>query len=130
MATRCRIAIKNKDGSYDSIYCHNDGYLAGVGETLRNFYTTEEKVRQLLSLGDLSSLGETLEYKKVFGDEGFNIKDFIKDKGTTDYHRWRNEPIDVAHSANLKELKELSNNSGAKYIYIFNKNKWETIIIV
>jgi len=58
MATRSTIAIQYEDGTIESVYCHNDGYLSGVGETLLENYTTPEKVEEILALGDHSSLGK------------------------------------------------------------------------
>lgn len=125
MATRCRIAIKNEDGTYNSIYCHNDGYPEGVGRTLRNYYTDEQKVRDLLALGDISSLGKTLDYKKTFGDDGFDISSLAKDEGTTDYNRWRNEGTHSLHSDNIDDLRDLAMDSGAEYLYIFKNGSWK-----
>ena len=61
MSTRSLIAIENLDGTCRSIYCHHDGYPDGVGYVLREFYNTPEAIEALQELGDLSSLGETLE---------------------------------------------------------------------
>jgi hypothetical protein len=61
MATRSRIGIENQDGTVSSIYCHFDGYESGVGATLKEYYTTREKVQSLIDLGDISSLNETIE---------------------------------------------------------------------
>jgi hypothetical protein len=58
MGTSSTIAKKNTDGSIRYIYCHWDGYIKGVGDVLFNNYKTEEKIDQLLNLGDLSFLGE------------------------------------------------------------------------
>lgn len=38
MSTRSAIIRKTEDGSYEGIYCHFDGYLAGVGKTLQEHY--------------------------------------------------------------------------------------------
>ena len=32
MSTRSNISIKRKDGTYDKIYCHSDGYLEYILE--------------------------------------------------------------------------------------------------
>ena len=48
MSTRSFIGIQNLDGTVTGIYCHHDGYLAGVGATLKAHYTT---VRQVLETG-------------------------------------------------------------------------------
>lgn len=46
------------------IYCHLDGYIEGAGETLFEHYQDPEKVKALLELGDILSLGEFLAPKK------------------------------------------------------------------
>jgi hypothetical protein len=73
MATRSRIAIENQDGTVTSIYCHFDGYIDGVGKTLQENYNTREKMEQLIALGDISSLGKTIEetvaYHRDRGEE-------------------------------------------------------------
>lgn len=61
MSTRSRIGIVKADGSVVSIYCHNDGYLSWVGDTLLKHYTDRAKVESLISLGDISSLHENVD---------------------------------------------------------------------
>ena len=68
MGTRSTIAIQNTDGTVTGIYCHWDGYLSHNGDILQKFYTTEEKVRALIALGDLSSLGEQIGSKHDFNN--------------------------------------------------------------
>ena len=53
MSTRAKIAIRRKDGSFQGIYCHFDGYLNYAGEILEKFYDTTEKVENLISLGNV-----------------------------------------------------------------------------
>ena len=61
MSTRSHIGILNLDGSVEYVYCHHDGYPEGVGEILKKHYTSEEKLRTLLSLGDVKDLDERIE---------------------------------------------------------------------
>lgn len=68
MGTRSTIAIQNADGTVTGIYCHWDGYLSYNGDILQNHYTTEAQVRELIGLGDLSSLGETVGTKHDFNN--------------------------------------------------------------
>lgn len=58
MATRSTIGIQNDDETIEAVYCHWDGYLEGVGKTLKENYNSEDKIRLLLSFGNISSLGE------------------------------------------------------------------------
>lgn len=60
MSTRSNIAIKNADGSVTSIYCHWDGYPTNNGRILLEHYKDEGKVRQLVALGSISSLGPSI----------------------------------------------------------------------
>ena len=66
MGTRSTIAIQNANGTVTGIYCHWDGYTSNNGRILQDYYTTEAAVRELIALGDLSSLGETVGTKHDF----------------------------------------------------------------
>ena len=57
MSTRSLIGIQNANNTVEYIYCHHDGYLEWVGNKLITHYKNEETIRELLALGDLSSLG-------------------------------------------------------------------------
>ena len=61
MGTRSTIAIQKLDGSVEQIYCHWDGYLDHNGAILKTEYKTPELVKQLIRLGDLSSLGPRID---------------------------------------------------------------------
>lgn len=60
MATRSRIGIVEPDGTVTSIACHFDGYLRGVGDTLAEHYTRVTRIRRLMRLGDVSTLGASI----------------------------------------------------------------------
>jgi hypothetical protein len=64
MGTRSTIAIEFADNSVSQIYCHWDGYLENNGQILRDNYTDPFRVRELIDLGDFSSLRETVEETK------------------------------------------------------------------
>ncbi len=66
MSTRSDIIAQRADGKWARIYCHHDGYLEGVGQTLHDHYRTQEKIDALMALGDISSLGEQLGEKHDF----------------------------------------------------------------
>jgi len=56
MSTRSVIGIMNDDKTVDSVYCHFDGYPEHTGYFLKKFFDTTEKVQNLISNGDISSL--------------------------------------------------------------------------
>ena len=69
MSTRSHIGIWNEDGSLDVIYCHWDGYPSYNGAVLFHHYQEPEKIRELIALGDISSLAESV--KPVEGEHTF-----------------------------------------------------------
>ena len=104
MATRSRIAIENQDGSVTSIYCHWDGQIYSNGKILNENYTTKDKVEELIALGNLSSLDETIER-------------------TVAYHRDNGEYHLIQISfINVEELFEDGFSMGVEYIYCFTKD--------
>ena len=64
MGTRSTIALQFADGTVEQIYCHWDGYLDHNGQILEQSYMDPFKVKELLALGDFSSLRETVEETK------------------------------------------------------------------
>ena len=100
MATRININIKRPGvEEYASIYCHWDGYLSHNGKILLKNYNTYDKVVALISEGDISSLGESINTCNSY---------FHMDNG--DKH--------ILVSSNLQDhIREA-------YIYLFKDNKW------
>jgi hypothetical protein len=106
MSTRSRIGIENQDGTTTSIYCHFDGYISGVGKLLKEYYTTQAKVKALIKLGDISSLDMT-------------------PSSTTAYHRDRNEEFSQQTNKSVPDLFNCIYQSGEEFIYCFTKdNIW------
>lgn len=119
MSTRSRIAIKNADGTYRSIYCHFDGYPDGVGATLKEHYTDPTKINQLLDLGDISALGSEIGEKHDFDDRN------APQEWTRAYGRDRGETgIDASESPTMDDLRELTKGSGGEYLYWFANGEW------
>lgn len=124
MSTRSYIGIKEKDGSFNLVYCHWDGYIGWNGRILYNHYKTEEKVRKLLSMGNMSSLGKEIggaALTKETTEEGeyciFYHRDYLYDL---------DPPIHFSKVTARALLKWLFNNTWGEYIYIFDveKQKW------
>lgn len=130
MSTRSNIGIINADGSVTSIYTHSDGYPSGVGKTLREHYNTEDAVRTLLSLGDLSVLGEVIGEKHDFdwgGEYGFDWDKRRSDpryKMCLAYGRDRGEKGTRARKyKTVKEACEALDNDYT-YLFIVAENRW------
>lgn len=114
MATRSSISIRNADGSYTGIYCHWDGYLSNNGRTLSQHYTEESKIRELMALGDLSSLGKDIGEKHNF--------DRCPDDVCNFYGRDRGE--DGTQATTRDTLADLMNRISQEYDYLWEGNTW------
>lgn len=66
MGTRSTIALEYADGTVGQVYCHWDGYLEHNGMILYKNYSDPFKLRELLDLGDLSSLRPEIGEQHAF----------------------------------------------------------------
>ena len=105
MATRSKIGVLKENGKVDAIYCHWDGYPSYNGATLVNHYDQISQVRKLISLGDISSLGATL-------DE------------TNSYYGWREEEVPKRTYESVEAYENAYGDTWDEYIYLFKENKW------
>lgn len=119
MATRSAIIVH--DGhhqNYRGIYCHWDGYPEYNGTTLLQYYTNPDKVAELISLGNLSSLGPEIGEKHAFDARDESICTF--------YARDRGEEDQEARSfATLEEAFSHYDHCGCEYLYVFHPNDYE-----
>ena len=121
MSTRSYIGIHYPaSNEIKYIYCHNDGYIEHVGKILFNNYKTLYNVENLVDIGDISSLKETLDqtkkntfnepyHKATYEDNFFNqaFYDWIEyvylfNASTKQWYVWSN-----AHQRRLKPYKLL-----------------------
>ena len=115
MATRSTITLSNAD-NYDSIYCHWDGAPSHNGQILLEHYDTEEKVKELIALGSISSLNKYV--KPAVGDK-HSFCHPAKNV-TVAYHRDRGEGIAIAKYHSLYQVYE----EGEEYNYMFEEGQW------
>ena len=66
MGTRSTIALEYADGTVEQVYCHWDGYLEHNGVLLSKHYSNPFVLRDLIDLGDISSLKPTIGTKHAF----------------------------------------------------------------
>ena len=103
MATRSTIAMEFADGTVQQIYCHWDGYLEHNGKILFNHYVDPYKTRELIDMGGISSLCNTIEETK---------------QGA--YHFWRGEELRVAKFNDFQDY--LAHHQYEEYEYILRKD--------
>lgn len=118
MATRSNIVIKNPDDTFSGIYCHWDGYPEHNGRILLDHYSDIEKVRQLISLGDLSSLQPILvpsaERSHTYENPVKGVCIFYgRDRGEED--------VEARHFKSMRDVLKFCSNS---YAYLFQDGKW------
>lgn len=123
MGTRSFIVTQNPKGDFTGIYCHWDGYpdgeQVGVGYTLQTYYKSKGKVRSLVRLGWISSLGQHLA---AVGPHSF---DKPQDGVTIAYGRDRGETDCKAVTySTLKEMASHAADAWAQFIYVFDGKRW------
>jgi hypothetical protein len=118
MGTRSLIGKTNPDNTYTYIYCHWDSKPYSVGTKLVENYFTNEKVDQLLELGDLSALGEKIGEKQDFNNFETQVRGWC-----LAYGRDRGEDGREAKTIPLDKLVDVDH--WQEYIYIWKDNEWK-----
>ena len=116
MATRSAIGILHSDETVIGIYCHYDGYPSHVGKVLFEHYG-EDKLKELLSLGNLSSIGPEIG---VSNDFEFRDQNFC-----TFYGRDRQDQNAQAKVfSSIREFMSHYNWSDYYYLYDMRLGTW------
>lgn len=132
MSTRSSIAVLQNDGKVKSVYCHWDGNLQGVGETLLNHYNSYERANALVALGGLSSVYENLNplpaapeaFPKSDVTEILTTHTFDRPQKdvTVAYHRDRKEKFEQQVHSSLEKYKK--DNDFQSYNYLYMGGQW------
>ena len=120
MATRARIGLELKDGSFISSYQHWDGYPGGLGYTLCDYWNDYDKVKEAIELGNASKWGVMVGNKIDFDDrkaENYDIQNvyYMRDRGEKDQGHRR-------HLNGVCLLDEAF-DCGEEYLYVFKETK-------
>lgn len=119
MSTRSTISILKEDGSVEQIYAHWDGYISNNGVILFNYYQDNQKVKELINLGNLSSL-----QPEIYPTEDHSY-DKPQSKVTIFYERDRGEDNAKAEKFdNLKSFLKEAELESYDYIYKEKNKKW------
>ena len=131
MSTRSRVGIKNEDGTITSVYVHHDGYPSGVGEVLFKNYNDETKIRKLMELGDMSSLGtEPVENLRGWENPGLGTTDWAKaykelhPENQCVIYKTRGEDCPAKIHKSIEEYQKYSRDCWGEYAYLFKNNEW------
>lgn len=119
MSTRSTIAFVAKDGKVKSSYCHWDGYVSNNGAILLVNYEDPQKIIDLLSFGDISTLK-----KSVFPNGNTHSYKTPEEGVTVFYGRDRGEEIREKKFASFEKYSELCDFQEYNYVFFEKKNKW------
>lgn len=130
MGTRSTIALEFADGTVQQVYCHWDGYVSHNGKILFENYSDPFKLRDLIRLGDMSSLRKEIGVQHPFDNPGsFGDAKFTAFKEAygnmcTFYGRDRGEESTGAKKfANYQDY--IDNHQYEEYEYILRTDgKW------
>lgn len=135
MATRSTIALEFADGTVQQVYCHWDGYLDHNGRILAEHYADPFKLRELIDLGDISSLGSKIGDKHSFdnphkyGTPEYQAEQEARRDITTFYGRDRGEEgCEARRFDNYQQY--LRNGQSEEYNYILRQVNGEAVWFV
>jgi len=133
MGTRSTIALEYADGTVEQVYCHWDGYLAHNGQMLQEHYSNPFILRDLIDLGDISSLRPTVGTKHAFSRLEVPMDGEAYDKlygdMTTFYGRDRGE--DGVSAKKFKDFADYkANHQYEEYEYILRSVHGEAVWFV
>ena len=118
MSTNSSIAVCLADGSVISVYCHYDGFIHHNGRLLLEYWNSQELAESLVSLGNISVLGQRL---KPIGKHAFNNPE----KGTClFYGRDRKDIIGVNANVWKSLIDYFENCDFRDYNYLFVNDNW------
>lgn len=115
-----------KNAQYLGVYCHHDGYINGVGKELIENYDTEEKILNLLCMGDLSNVCQGVSSYESWRNENNTEAEVIDETCERIGYSWGDE--------NKCEEKRIPAIVGGKlsaewalkeeYAYLFDGDNW------
>ena len=121
MGTRSTIALEFADGTVEQVYCHWDGYLDHNGAILVEHYSDPFKLRDLIDLGDLSSLRPNIGEKHAFSQFELRAEEvagykLLTENMCTFYGRDRGETCPARKYKNTDEYFDCSQQEEYDYI--------------
>ena len=121
MGTRSTIAFEFADGTVEQVYCHWDGYLDHNGAILKEHYSNPFKLRDLIDLGDLSSLRPEIGEKHAFSQFELRAEEvagykLLTENMCTFYGRDRGEDCPARKYKNTDEYFDCSQQEEYDYI--------------
>jgi hypothetical protein len=118
MSINCGIALRSGE-TFQTIYCHWDGYPSYMLPMLRENYNSLELAAKLISYGDASSIDKKLE-----PTPGVAHTFMMPEKDVcVFYHRDRGEDW-ISCESTCYTKQELFRQQAFDYVYIFEDETW------
>jgi hypothetical protein len=145
MGTRSTIALEFADGTVQQVYCHWDGYLSHNGAILQEYYSDPFKLRELIDLGDLSSLRPNIGEKHAFSQFELRAEEvagykLLTENMCTFYGRDRNESgcearkfkdyLDYAENHQYEEFEYILRACGDKAVWFVSDHGKDFVPLV
>jgi len=116
MGTRSYIGIRNNDKTITGIYCHWDGQVNHTGRILLEHYNTDVIVKELMKLGDLSSLQEKLNPNT---NQPHNFQNQQENVCVSYWRDCGQKGTESRMFTNIEKYESQMNNSGVEFQYLF-----------
>ena len=122
MSTRSRIGVAQDDGAIQHVYCHLNGKPEDNGQTLVDHYTTQNQAQELVDLGNLATLGPTLEWTPP-------ARGLMAGPSTFACHRDRGDSWNRVGTvtSTLEEYQQGRHRGWVEYIYLFQNGEWQVM---
>ncbi len=115
MATPSSITAKCNDGRFRTAYCHSDGFVDHNGVILFEHFQDQQKIEDMLALGDMSFLQPSIEcpegHSFTIGIKGYSIF----------YGRDRGEEVKPCSSSSLITCRS---DNKQPYNYYWDGKDW------
>lgn len=104
------INVKLKDGRVATVFCHKEGNYDNAGKLLKMYYNSQELAESLVSMGDMSVLGESMTRPS-----GHSYENPVSGHCVF-YYRDRGDALQVKRS--------YSAMMSAEFSYLWNGKEW------
>ena len=113
MSTRAYIGVRYGYEKIEYVSCHRDGNPEIMGRTLLDHYNSFEKAKELVSHGNMSDLGETIDECKFH-----KYVTFLKNC----YNEWDDIKPRIQYCYKLENIQH-----DIEFVYIYNQvfERWE-----
>lgn len=120
MSVSCLIAIDNSGKPIDAVYCHWNGDINNSGLILYRHYNSEASIRELISHGELRTLGTTIGEKHPID------KSKVDSTQCTFYHRDGDQGMNpkIRRFRTLDAMQRFARKRFIEWIYFYDGSKW------